>query len=254
MVFSDSSTKLGIVEDVDFLLFGSTTATSPYALADKVRNINVAYDEVADLIMKADHSWEWDDNNKTDLPEATAALVANQQDYGITDVTFLKILKIEIKDSSGNWNPLFPIGLDQKRQVSITDYMKTAGIPREYDKRGGSLYLYPKPNYSQSASLKILYQRLPTLFTASSTTDVPGFNRAFHRLLSYKAALTYAIAHGMNGKINTLSSEIGKLEVRLVDFYGTRDHDEKQSFSTDKEDYGHSSGFDGGLGDVGFTN
>ena len=65
MVFSDTSTKLGIVQDIDFLLFGNTVATSPYLIADKTRNVNRALDETVSLIMRSDARWKWDDDNQS---------------------------------------------------------------------------------------------------------------------------------------------------------------------------------------------
>jgi len=238
MVFSDTSTYLGIVQDIDYILFGSSTATSPYAIADKTRNINNAYDKVVSLILQADGRWEWDDNNKTDLPIGTTSLVADQQDYEMSAATFLKILKVEIKDSSGNWKVLSPISLDDKTTQSITDYKSTAGTPEEYDKLGNSIFLFPKPSYASSGGLKIFYQRNVTHFAADDTTDVPGFAENFHRLLSYGAAFDYAVAHQMTRKISILKPLITEMERDLIKFYSTRGRDEKMSISLQEENYG----------------
>ena len=237
-VFSDTSTYLGIVQDIDYILFGSSTATSPYAIADKTRIINNAYDKVVSLILQADGRWEWDDNNKTDLPIGTTSLVADQQDYEMSAATFLKILKVEIKDSSGNWKVLSPISLDDKTTQSITDYKSTAGTPEEYDKLGNSIFLFPKPSYASSGGLKIFYQRNVTHFAADDTTDVPGFAENFHRLLSYGAAFDYAVAHQMTRKISILKPLITEMERDLIKFYSTRGRDEKMSISLQEENYG----------------
>jgi len=239
MQFSDVTNKLGLVEEIDFVL--STDSTS-YPLAQKTRNINSWYDRVATLIMKVDGRWEWDDNSKTDLPIATTALWANQQDYSISGATFLKILKVELKDEAGNWNALSSITLDDKRSQSITDYQKTAGTSREYDKIGNSIFLYPKPSYSQPASLKIFYQRNVTHFAADDTTDVPGFAENFHRILSYGAALDYCLAYNIQTKIPLLREEIAKLEVELINFYSMRERDDKVSLKIYKENYGDGNG------------
>ena len=193
--------------------------------------------------------WEFDDDNKQDLPIATTALVADQQDYSISGASFLKILKVELKDANGNWQPLTPISLDDKRNESMTDYQKTAGTPREYDKLGNSVFLYPKPNYSQTASLKIFYQRNVTHFVVGDTTAVPGFAENFHKILAYGAALEYAIAHSMVGKINILMPLIQKMEADITDFYGMRNHDEKMRMSVEREDYGQEdSSYEGEVG------
>ena len=252
MIFNETTTPYsGICNDIDFLLFGSSTATSPFVIADKTRCINSHYDRVANLIMKADNRWEWDDDNKTDLPIATTALVANQQDYNISGAQFLKILKVELKDSNGNWQVLFPISLDDKRNESMTDYQKTAGTPREYDKLGNSVFLYPKPDYGQATSLKIFYQRNVTHFVVGDTTTPPGFAENFHRILSYGASLDYAIAHSMTGKIGILMPLIQKMEADIIEFYSDRDRSDKKSMSFEREDYGQSDNFD--EGEIGIT-
>lgn len=242
MQYSDTTTYQGLVQDTDYVLFGSSTETSPYAIADKTRNINSWYDTVASLIIKADDRWEWDDNNKTDLPIATTSLVANQQDYNISGESFLKILKIEIKDSSGNWRALNPISLEDKRKESMTDYQKTAGTPSEYDKLGNSVFLYPKPSTSITGGLKVYFQRNVTHFIAGDTTKVPGFAELYHRILSYGAAFDYAVANGMSTKMSVLSSLISNMKADLVEYYSQRnDRDDEPTMSLEKENYGSDS-------------
>jgi hypothetical protein len=134
----------------------------------------------------------------------------------------------------------------------MTDYQKTAGTPREYDKLGNQIFLYPKPNYSQASSLKVYYQRNVTHFAVSDTTAVPGFAENFHKILSYGAALDYAIAHSMNGKISTLVPLIKEMELNIADFYNQRGHDEKLRMSTGQEDYGQfDTGYEGEIGIIG---
>lgn len=239
MQFSDATNFLGLVQDIDFILFGSSTATSPYAIADKTRSVNNWYDRVVSLIIKADDRWEWDDNNKTDFPIATTALVANQQDYNISGETFLTILKVEIKNSTGDWCALRPISLSDKRTESMTDYKKTAGTPVEYDKFANSVFLYPKPSAGVSGGLKVYYQRNVTHFAADATDMVPGFVELYHRLLSYGPAFDYTVANGMNSKMSILSSLITKMEVDLVAYYSVRnDRDDSPVISLEQNDYG----------------
>lgn len=241
MVFSDTTNKQGLIQDIDFHLFGTSVGTSAYLIADKTRNINSWYDRVVTLILQADNRWEWDDVNKTDLPIGTMALVANQLDYELSGVTFLKLLKVEVKDQSGNWNALTPISLDDKRSESITDYKKTAGTPVEYDKLGNSIFLYPKSNYGQDASLKFFYQRNVTHFTVSDTGAVPGFIENFHRILSYGAAFDYAVANGMNGKMSILAPLIAKFEDAIINFYSNRQRDEKTVITLLQENFGQDT-------------
>ena len=235
MVFSDSTTKQGIVEEIDFLL---GTDSTEYPTAQKTRNVNRWYDRATSLILQADSRWQWDDLNQTDLPIGTMSLVANQQDYSQTDVEFLKILKVECKNSSGDWTALKQIDITQKKDIAMTEYRETAGTPAEFDLVGNSLFLYPKPSYASSGGLKIYYQRVPDYFTADDTTQEPGFAKPFHRLLSYGAAYDYAIAKNMMGKIPLLQTEIAKIEAGLIEFYSSRNRDMRQRITLKKEDYG----------------
>lgn len=222
MQFSDTSNKQGIVEDIDF--FCDTDSTT-YPTAQKTRNVNRAYDRVVSLILGSDGRWQWDDTNATDLPIATTTITANQQDYGI-DTTHLKITRVEIKDSAGNWILLNPIDAAEVTDQSISDFYKTAGLPIYYDKIANSIFLYPKPNYTQAASLKVYFQRNVSYFTASDTTKQPGFASPFHRLLSLGASFDFALKKGLP-QLNSLREQIAVMEQALMDFYAQRPKDER---------------------------
>jgi hypothetical protein len=238
MVFSDSSGGQGLVEDIDFLL---GTSSSDYSLANKARNINSWYDRAVNLILSADGSWEWDDENYTSTrPIATTSLVANQQDYSLAGEGILRVLRVELKDSAGNWTQLEQFSQDDKRGTALVEFLKTAGTPQYFDLAFNSIFLYPKPDYSLSGGLKIYYQRDFDHFTASDTTQYPGFNPLYHRLLSFGAALDYAIANTMPNKIAMCQNEIAKLEAGIIDSYSTRNRDLKTRMSLKKEEYGVS--------------
>ena len=233
---------LGLCQDTDFLL--STDSTS-YPVADKARNMNRHLDNAVSLILQADGRWQWDDTNNTDLPIVTTTLVDSQQDYGITGQTFLSISRVEVMDSSGNYRVVDPIDQHDVTSQALTEFQKTAGMPRYYDKIGDSIFLYPKPSSSLvtlTAGLNVYFQRIPTYFTAASTTAVPGINPLFHRYLSIGAALDYAIANQMNGKINTLTPMMEKIEESMITSYSARSKDESVRIRPHREDYGQASG------------
>jgi len=252
MQFNDTSTYLGLVQDINYLLFGSSTATSPYAIADMTRNMNSYLDKVVGIILQSDGRWEWDDTNQTDLPIGTTTLVANQQDYEITGETFLTIRRVEVKDNNGNYYEIDPIDQRDIQGQSMTEFYKTPGRPLYYDKIGNSIFLYPKPaaaNVTLAAGLKIYFQRTASYFTASDTTKEPGFAPLYHRILSVGAGLDYAIANEMMNKITILQAMYDKLEQGLVDFYSKRSQDEHIRMRTKKESYGSGGDRDyGGRG------
>lgn len=225
MVFKDSTNNAGLCDDIDFLV---NSDDNSYPLADKCRNINRAYDEAVAAILESDGRWQFDDLNATDLPIGTTPLVANQQDYSFSS-EFLTISRIEIQDQFGNWKALKPI--DEQDVIrdgsSLTDFQKQPGQPEFYDKRGNSLFLYPAPSYSQDASLKAYFQRNISYFVPTDTDKTPGFNQQFHRILSVRAALDYAISKDLSvNKIKMLTSMSATLLEGLKAAYARKSKDE----------------------------
>ncbi len=202
------------------------TSTNVSSLPDAtlVPLVNNAFDRVTSLIMGSDGRWQWDDTNNTDIPIGTTDLVTSQQDYSI-DITHLEITRVELKDSNGNWNKLDPIDEQDIYNQSLTDFLKTANVPIYYDKIGNSIFLYPTPNYSQSASLKVYFERGPNYFVTSDTTKAPGFNALFHDLLAYWPAYDFAISTG-KANANNIMSAITEKEDALAQFYALRAKDD----------------------------
>jgi hypothetical protein len=200
---------------------------------DFVRDANFALDKVTQLILNHDNSWEWDDNNRTDLPVGTASLVSAQQDYSLP-VTHLKVIRVRAKDSAGNWVTLQPIS---RRSLSDSELSAT-GVPRYYDKLASSIFLTPTPNYASSGGLEVQFQRPSDYFVVGDTSKEPGFASVFHRLISLYPALDYTEIHSMDAQSAKIRNRIEKMEAELVEFYSSRDYDKQHSLSLRKEDYG----------------
>jgi hypothetical protein len=217
--------------------FLTSTNVNSFPKAQITVEANNALDRLAALIFSADHRWQFDDTNQTDLPIATTALVANQQDYSII-TAFIEITRAEIKDSSGNWNKLMPLDQTDVYNQSLTDFMKTAGLPVYYDKIANSVFLYPKPNYSQADSLKLYFKRGPSYFIGdgSDDTKTPGINTLFQDLIPYWIAYNFAIA---NGKKNAplLKAEIDAKEDSLREHYALRDKDDRPRLQARRGNY-----------------
>ena len=145
---------------------------------------------------------------------------------------------MEVKNSSGDWTQLKQISIQDKKGTAMTEYKSTAGIPVEYDVLAQSVFLYPKPNYSLAAALKIYYQRDVSHFVSTDTTKVPGFAAPFHSILSFGAALDYAIANNLTSRISLFREEIAKLEMAIINFYGNRDKDSKLRMTVLSENFG----------------
>ncbi len=210
--------------------FLTSTNTSSLPDATLVVEANNALDRVISLIQQSDGRWEWDDENNTDLPIATTALVANQQDYSLA-ITHLQITRVEVQDNNPTptWHKLIPIDQKDAYNQSLTP-TTTFGFPTYYDKLGSSIFLYgvgfaPAPNYSQSASLKVYFKRPPSYFLTSDTTKSPGFNSLYHELIPLWIAYNYALANGKeNG--NGIMQQIVMKEDALRSDYAVRDKDD----------------------------
>lgn len=209
--------------------------STSYSDADVTASANRAVDRVTSLIRAAEGRWSWDDSNYTDLPIATTALVADQQDYNL-DPTHYQIQRIEVKDEDGNWGLLQPIDTTDVYNQSLTDFLKTSGIPKFYDKVGNSLFLYPKPSYAQAASLKCFYTRGASYFTTADTTKTPGFNTIFHQLISLWASYDYASINQMAVR-KDIAEEIAIKEDKLSEYYSLRNKDEHLRFTTRPKSY-----------------
>lgn len=233
MTFSNTTKNDGIIQDCEFWLFGGNygqISNDTNLLKTFTALSNRALDSVVTTILEADDRWQYDDTNNTDYPIATTNLVLGQRDY-VLSVSHLKILRVEMKDTNGDWKVLSPFDL---RDVGIArdEFMEQDATPMYYDKLGNSLFLYPAPDYNSTGGLRVYFQREPNYFVSTDTTKAPGFVTTLHRLVPMKACYDYAIANNLTDKITVLSAEILKKESEIKTFYGRRNKDEKLIITT----------------------
>ena len=206
--------------------------TTSYPAATLLRRINDAYEETVGIIIGCDGKWQFDDSNFTNFPIATTTLVNSQNDYSF-DVSQLEVERAEVLDNSGLWHELKPI---DKSQINgaVDEFFKVDGLPEFYDKQGASLLLYPAPDNGTSvtlaAGLKVYFQRTASIFTAAEVTTgtkLPGFASPHHYILSYKAALPYAVSYKKD-RVPYLMAEIKRREEELIKHYSRREKDRRK--------------------------
>jgi hypothetical protein len=231
MIFSDTTTKLGLIQDCEMNIFGNygDISSNSDRLYDFTARLNRAYDKVATMIMSLDGRWSWDDTNYTDSPIGSTNLVSGQKDYGI-DVEFMDIQKVIVLDSNGNKSVIYPYDIKDQGANFLLEKMDSdnTGIPTRYLKRGGSIYLDPIPNYSYSAGLIIYYQRKPSYFTYTDTTKSVGIPSTLHRWLSLEASFDYAISKQLSLK-NDIKFQLDDIRNLASEFYNKRTKDEQLS-------------------------
>lgn len=208
--------------------------STSYPTSEITPSANRALDRSVSLIRDSQGRWQWDDSNNTDFPIATTSISDDVGDYEL-DPTHYSIERVEVKDAAGSWTRLLPF--DQRDvEGSLTEFLDDGGVPQYYDKLGNSIILYPTPNYSQAASIKVYYQRGPSYFTTSDTTKTPGFNPLFHELIPLWAAYDYAFINQMEVK-DDLLARIGSMEEQLKDYYALRDRDEHVRLTALKQNF-----------------
>lgn len=204
-----------------------------------------AEDHIASLIMHSDARWEYDDSNYTDLPIGTTTITSGQQDYSLP-TTHLRVLRVELQDDNSVWRKLKPMDkFDEPNEALSYRTANESGTPDQYDLVGNSVFLYPVPDFTQSASLKIFFQRgaLKYDYTANSnagqftdgtgsgaTTDTPGFSPLYHDLIVDWASYNFAVDNGQKNA-NQLLAEIKRKEDSLARFYSRRNADDRPQLS-----------------------
>ena len=237
MQFNDTTDYTGIIQHIDFLLFGDgTTNNTDYALEDRTRNINLAQDEAVAELFKADPNFIWDDTTNTDFPIAKLDLTANQDHFTVPDAS-LVVHRFRVKDPNGEWQTLTP---KLRRELSDSELDDT-GTPSKYYKIDNAFFPVPIPDYGATSGIEVEFQRGANHFDSTDTTTEPGFASIFHEFLPVSAALKYAIANGMSEKIKTLSAEKERIKQSMREHYQLRSPDERPKMrikSKDQKAYG----------------
>lgn len=223
------------ISDIISSIYTKTkTNSTSYPAADMLIAINNAYERVASLILQADGRWQWDDTNfTTDFPIATTNLVSGQADYTIA-TTHLRILRVEVANSSGTFLRLEQFDPADKLTDSLTQFATETGTPTHYDVLGTSVILYPKPNYNSTAGLKVYYQRGPDNFTSAQVTTgtkQPGFNPLYHDLIPLWVAYNYALDNSQS-TANGYMNEIMRKEDAIKADYSRRNKDQRDILTT----------------------
>ena len=230
MIFSDTTNKNGIIQQVEFRINIGDTGISGDAtlLAQITGQVNDAYYKATNIIMSADGRWKWDDTNHTGLPSAITDLTVDINNYLVLkDVPdsgqdWLRVERVEIKDESGNW-----IRLKQRdlRTVggSIMEERTTTGIPSYFDFDGSVISLDSTPSYSSTGGLKLWFSRSPLEFTATgANTKRPGFVSTFHEYLVLVPVYIWEKYKGVGNPEQT-KRDIVEMEEAMRKFYGSRD-------------------------------
>lgn len=233
MYFNDTNSSTGLIQDCETLtgLGKNGISGNSDKLKEFTRLINNWYRKADTWIWQAVGDWDFDDSNYTTLPIATTDLVDAQGDYALP-TTARKVERVEVLDSSGDYQMVNSIDKSQITDKAMTEWEETDGLPEYYDIVGNSLYLYPSPDLDDvtlTAGLKLYCSRDINAFNSTSTTREAGFDNHFHPILSRGASYDWCVAKGLP-KATTIRVEIGQLESEIKEFYGSRNRGFKTRF------------------------
>lgn len=246
MDFYNDTTKDGICQEVDRLC---DTNDSNYPRLAKTARINAALQQVISWIITADGTYEFDDANQTDLPRATFTLQEGVAKYNFA-TEFLRIHRIEIKDTAGIFRRVDPLDPDTLGGMSWDEYFGVAngtaktGFPRYYDPSGDGIVFDVAPTSSAvtlTSGGRITFQRKGVAFTATSATTTDstqaGFASPYHVILAYMAAIPYCMTYKKD-RVAAYMQVVGDtipvsgMKKQILAFYSRRNRDYRNVLTT----------------------
>jgi hypothetical protein len=220
MVFSDTSTNQGIIQDITFLLGVDINA---YPIQDRTRNVNSRLDLVWSIIMDSSSGWLVDDKNSEFYLTQSISAPAGQYSFQLP-ANIMTVISISFAygDPAETWN-LEPMTMQEIQDMGGFDNVVVPGRPKYYTLSGGLVTIFPYQASTDATEslLRVTCDNTLQRFVYTDTTLTPGFDEPFHRMLSVGAALDYAIARGSDKRAE-LQNLWNDYEGRLRKFYAKK--------------------------------
>lgn len=234
IAFSDSTTKLGIVERARKRV---KLNSSQFPIASIVGSVNEWKDFVTGYAIGADRSFQWDNTNHTKLPEGTTSLTIGVTDYSwLTDEQGNQI--VTLTGVSVLVNSIYlPLKMIDRNDSDYdpTSFGTITGVPTAYDKIADNIIrLDFKPSATTALGLKFFFQRMSPAYTASSTTETTGFSQILDRGFWIAAAYDEAAASGLQ-QLQGLILERAAEEKKVEMYFARRNNDDPKPTMTMKK-------------------
>ena len=236
---TSSNTDQSLYHDCLFLLGLGVTDTTTYPTNDFIRSANEWNRKAVTWIWQSQADWEYDDSNYTDLPTATTTLVAAQQDYALPSTAF-EIDRVEVLDADGDYCLIAPLDKTWIKDEALSEFESTDGMPKWYDLRYNSIFLYPAPasaDVTTAAGLKIYFRRGIDAFSITATATTPGFQENFHRICSVGPAMDFCNSKMITDRIPMLNGMMKDFMVDIKQYYSTRHKDYPSKIIVDRPNF-----------------
>jgi hypothetical protein len=227
MQFSDTSTKQGLLQDVEFWTnLGDGTITGDATLkAVFTRLLNVRYAQAIARMQLVSGKDGVEDTNYTDQQFSAFTIVNGQNDYQfLTDedgntITDITGVLIRPSATATDYEPLDRLNLsDADALLIMSPNASNTGVPTGFIEKNNTVYFNTLPDYTATA--KLFYRLVPSYFVAGDTTKKPGFVEAYHRILSMGGSLDWLSVNKPESVvlINTIQSELKILNEQFADY------------------------------------
>lgn len=231
MQYSDTSTKTGLLQDIEFWTnLGDGTVTGDSTLkAVFTRLMNVHYARVLAKMQLLTGRDGVEDTNYSDQQFSYFSIVENQNDYQfltdedgntISDITGIMI-QPETADAGEGYEPLGRLTLsDADAMLIMSPNTDNTGMPTGYIEKNNTAYFDKLPDYSKSNGGKVFYRLVPSYFVVGDTTKKPGFVEAYHRILSLAPSYDWLCVNKPENVplLTKVKAELDTLEAELADY------------------------------------
>lgn len=231
MKYNDTTDLQGIIQAEESYCELGVAGISGNAnlLKEFTRHNNITMSKIWNWIFQSSGSWKYDDDNQTNLPQATQNLVSGTYKYALPTEA-LTITGIEyLRELGGTWTRLKPITEQEwKDYWPQGEFGKDSGLPEFYMVKGNTIILDLIPNISVANGLKVYFDRGSVSFASTDTTKTAGFASEFHNAVAVGGSLEWLKVHKPNSAVlSMLLADWKQYEQDIKDFYSQRLKDYK---------------------------
>ena len=209
--------------------FQTNTGSATYSVDDVNKQINKYLGILITEVMSQMDDWEFTGEI------ATADLSANQYEYPFPS-DILKIKRLEVKDSNGNYYTASRTDAAvwaNDFETLLDDQPSSRPL---YDLLENSLIIIPKPTTDITKGLRLWYEKAAVALTASA--DTTPFRQEFNYLLSYGATLEWLKKYGTDEiKYKRIYTDYIRGVEKLKNFYAKRNVDNIDRIVSKEEMY-----------------
>lgn len=229
MVFSDTTAKNGLIQDVEFWTKqGDGAITGNTTLLKQITSrLNQSFDRIMPFLLAYLKRNGWDDTNTTGIPTKTQNIVTTTNAYtflvdsnalGIFVINDVAILQSASATAYAFLEKTTLEDPDADRMISPNTI--DVGIPSRVLIRGNTVFFDVIPNYNATSGVKVFFSREQTRFVSTDTTKAPGIPAPFHNLLSLYTSKDWLAVNKPENTvlISEVKQEIAKREQELMSF------------------------------------